>query len=878
MRPRRKEKSSSQKISRWDRIRKRNVTKYSFSINSDIVENLFGKEYINQSHELALCGKCEPNKILDPLLVMDMRHEMFRKIPRKLPTITVSGRRTLDACISHNQVVESRYITNELKKFRQQLQKNYKKNMINGKLREKTKKDIYNLDNEKLMQSLERTGKHIANFYAAPLEALQVVNQLCDTEKSESSITEKVANEKENNESLHAIITGKSSKKEIYTKKTCAAGKCLKIIDAVDDNIIQFSLETVLHKGIELQTEETEFKSVIVNGCTFVSESNLGIEGQLIHKDSCECRTVIATNDVIHNSSFCQARCVRFDESVEVRNFNQENSICSNTSDGIDSVVSDIAEETLFELPMGAEEKLSKETGSHTLSKNPSTTSEFNIHLHDTQTPQINGNSLEPLIIKGLTNPKQLDPEQTTSEDMDEESNSNYEQNLIIEQLFQSRANTNHTLLRKYFLKWIHFITIEKIEREDVSSKGERIHKINLFLDKIRKEKLRLTRKARQCTVGRGSGETQMKPAGSTQVTKKYQNKIKIQQDIIDLQRLKLERQERIIMELKLNKLSDAAKEDRQDLKNVLNSFIQHGDHKFKAKAKCVQLIGNLRDEKDENMTNLQGKAMNIPKFLMEMQERALERNIRHEKARQRRLQQEAEKEAQKMAAEEAKRLEDEEAKRLRIEVLKEKRRQEKMAKVLKEREYQRAEEAKCKADEFYRRLLLRRIGMEGFKRVIRRKYENKRKCEQLRRNIFKRTYFLSWRDYYLKLRNEKLALADELYDKFLKRKILRVWQLHAEEERCKLNTALDWCDFKRTEMAFKCWAQYSMRMWAIDAAKMNQAKSHHEWHLKWKVLDCWQRLPQILQLERETEERRQRWRMKIWELLPDYTPNRDYP
>lgn len=48
--------------------------------------------------------------------------------------------------------------------------------------------------------------------------------------------------------------------------------------------------------------------------------------------------------------------------------------------------------------------------------------------------------------------------------------------------------------------------------------------------------------------------------------------------------------------------------------------------------------------------------------------------------------------------------------------------------------------------------------------------------------------------------------------------------------------------------------------------------------HLKWKVLDCWQRLPQVLQLERETEERRQRWRMKIWELLPDYTPNRDNP
>lgn len=28
-----------------------------------------------------------------------------------------------------------------------------------------------------------------------------------------------------------------------------------------------------------------------------------------------------------------------------------------------------------------------------------------------------------------------------------------------------------------------------------------------------------------------------------------------------------------------------------------------------------------------------------------------------------------------------------------------------------------------------------------------------------------------------------------------------------------------------------------------------------------------------ILRIEKETEMRRQRWRMKIWELLPDYKP-----
>lgn len=45
---------------------------------------------------------------------------------------------------------------------------------------------------------------------------------------------------------------------------------------------------------------------------------------------------------------------------------------------------------------------------------------------------------------------------------------------------------------------------------------------------------------------------------------------------------------------------------------------------------------------------------------------------------------------------------------------------------------------------------------------------------------------------------------------------------------------------------------------------------------MKFKIMDRWQRLPTILKIEKETEQRRQKWRMKIWELLPDYRPLND--
>lgn len=71
----------------------------------------------------------------------------------------------------------------------------------------------------------------------------------------------------------------------------------------------------------------------------------------------------------------------------------------------------------------------------------------------------------------------------------------------------------------------------------------------------------------------------------------------------------------------------------------------------------------------------------------------------------------------------------------------------------------------------------------------------------------------------------------------------------------------------------FRAWDNYTRHQRCIEEVKMRQAESHYNWHLKWRVIEHWQRLHAILQLERETDERRQKWRLKIWELLPDYQP-----
>lgn len=109
-------------------------------------------------------------------------------------------------------------------------------------------------------------------------------------------------------------------------------------------------------------------------------------------------------------------------------------------------------------------------------------------------------------------------------------------------------------------------------------------------------------------------------------------------------------------MELKLNKIIDEHKQSKEEVKQELRTVIKTGEVKNRTKAKCLRIVANLRDEEDEDeFSRLRGKALIMPKFLVNMQERAMERNVKHEQAKQRRLQQEAEREAAKIAAEEAK-------------------------------------------------------------------------------------------------------------------------------------------------------------------------------------------------------------------------------
>lgn len=107
---------------------------------------------------------------------------------------------------------------------------------------------------------------------------------------------------------------------------------------------------------------------------------------------------------------------------------------------------------------------------------------------------------------------------------------------------------------------------------------------------------------------------------------------------------------------MKLSRLLEDADESQGDIKADLKFVARKGCQKSRSKARCLQIAGNLKDPADDTIHEvMQAKGLTAPKFLVEMQARALEREMKHRQAQERRQNLEREKEDMRLAAEDAK-------------------------------------------------------------------------------------------------------------------------------------------------------------------------------------------------------------------------------
>uniref|UniRef100_A0A182Q8R4 Uncharacterized protein n=1 Tax=Anopheles farauti TaxID=69004 RepID=A0A182Q8R4_9DIPT len=865
------------KESRWDRIRRKHLN--NLTVTSKTVKKFINMDFVDENQlRLLMAGDSAgggTKSVLDPVLVMDIRHEMVRRKDAKgsggeeartKPTIDPVKAYQQENLENHNRAIELTLCENELNKFRKQIEQmggggagNGKKTQISSQKRSILYINIPKIDNGMIYESLEECERFTTHFYQSAIEGTEQLFEEIQEEprlgalQQTATIEEIIEREEQGGEKVNDVL-----------KDEVDAEQALEVI-------VGRPLSAAHEFGQDDVADQDEDSKIVRFGNTEVitfptDDSSFSLGSEYDFDD----------NDLFLES--LDSDVDEFDETeFQSTDSTAEHSGANDERGGKrDSIPTD-SSECLTISRIDTSQSGSKEDGD--------TSSGFSrqklAYSYDDEeselleiAPSAEGLSkMDPIVVRKcdlkdyselcVTNYK---PDADTKDDRVELTE---ESRKVISDALKEGYLQNHdrAILKQHFFKWLQYTILEKISKGAgvTSTREQKLKRINDFISNIRHNRKKGTLRSKPSTDSTGQ---------PTSVKKEYEHRLKVQQDIIELQKLKLERQERIITELKLSKFSEAAKISKMEIQSELLKAARTGHVRLRAKAKCIQIVGNIKADtsEEDEMRKLQAQGLMIPKFLAKMQQRALERSQRHQEAKERRMKLEKEREDAKQAAEEAKRQEDEDARKRRYREMREKRKFEKLQKIIREQERQ-AWIANNQIAKEFRLLKLKRYGMHAFKLLLGIRRENERRSIAYRRRYYKRKYFRKWWFLTNALWESKKALADGMHEYKLYRIAVRHWKLYMHEQRCKLQVALDWYEVRMTEKVISVWIGKTKQSLMILQGKLSHAASHYEWQLKWKVFERWQRLHIILRIEKETEMRRQRWRMKIWELLPDYKP-----
>lgn len=566
-----KTKARREKESRWDLIRKKHLN--CINVTSETVRKFLAMDFVTDDKLRGGSGRI---RRLDPVVVMNLRHEMIKRIRPREEKDLLPTRGTKNS--PNERQSESSVIQQELDKFRSELQKKVKKStprsnatkMVEGKKTKKKRSILIKLNSPGIIESQ-------GDVHA--------------TKKEQNSGT---------------VEASTTLPQEVEEKP-----QSVRFVDNIE--VITYSREASTMTGLddgydEEEDFEDEIDSLIEDEQEFFGLTrNIEDEGRKDSYLNITEKTVTTTTTM---TTFQHFRYLSKDSYLTAS---------PNPSTTTEEAESTESSEVNFYQMFDLEEQGTKE---------------------ETESPKDGLNNT--LTIKSLNYVVSPNPDPVETQETED----------LVQEIIRVKAISNvanrHRLLRSYFQKWMHYTTIQKITKDsNITTKSQRMTKIDAYLKKIREQKkiAKQEEKAAQskATVSRDNAIV---------MVKRYQSKLKLQQDIIEVQKLKLERQERMIVELRLSRLSEDAQKFKQDLREELRNAMRTGDVRLRARAKCLQVVGDVVEE-EENKFVAYGNM--IPKFLAKMQERALERQLRHEQARDRRIQLDQERDAQKMAYEEEK-------------------------------------------------------------------------------------------------------------------------------------------------------------------------------------------------------------------------------
>lgn len=759
-----------------------------------------------------LCGSSVSSPQLDPGLIMDLRHESVRTLTKvnKFPVeqfqmFQIKNRKlresssrfkfqkelNMENIKNHNNLVESRMIANELSKFKLDIRKLSAKS---------------NAASQKYVDSLDSCDEDS--------EETKLLDALRESEDGTFAYT---------NDSKKIVVEKKKRKAEVH-EISYEEGSGLSGFSGSTATMSEGSQERAVHfEGdfIKVSTQpkpayQEEFQEYyeIAEDCgKFNDDEELDNQEQRVYDDCFMC-----CND---------ADCQFGSRSFDMQSFYS----MPNLGDGD---IGSLMKITKFQSMVTVETTIQECVCCPPME----------LHGDDERFELLN-KSIEEAETEKMLIVRRMEIEEKNYQELVIMSNANsknisdsnpFECEKIISDLFTENQEKPENveekrLMRRCFKDWLQKTTVAKILKTNAFTNEDRVKKINCFLNKIRLEQNKVVSNKSKKEASKAPLKQTLSSRSTPKAVKKdYEHKMKVQQDIIELQKLKIQRQERLITEMKLVKFSEMLKESKNDLKMELINA-KRGNTKLRVKARCIELAANIKpDPEEEERRKMMAQGLMVPKFLQKMQDRAIERLTRHEEARERRLRLENEKDEIKNQIELSKRMEDEEGKRKRLLEMREKRRQEKIIKQLKEQERLRFQENLKRAKDHYTKSLMKQLGFRAFQLMIRLKRTNHRKSMIFRRKMCMKKCFNLWFINAKIVWDNKRAQADRLHEISLVRGRLTVWKHVHNIHKKKFLVAIDWYEVRVSEKLLKCWIQFSQQSKFIESNKMKVAEAHFNW------------------------------------------------
>ncbi|KAF2905752.1 hypothetical protein ILUMI_00429 [Ignelater luminosus] len=431
-------------------------------------------------------------------------------------------------------------------------------------------------------------------------------------------------------------------------------------------------------------------------------------------------------------------------------------------------------------------------------------------------------------------------------------------------------------LVKEFFERWRYFTRKKKEHRSDLEQQIEQKEKIDNFLKRLKKLQ---NNKSQQCNsitkLECNSNNSNIKELMSlthhskTPESACYKHRFEAQQSIIQMQKQKLIRQEKVIQELKLGKLGKEINQSLEETEKEIRETLNKCSVKVKSKMGPTFKVENIVEDETLNFQINSGKA---PKIVQQMEKRALERERKRQIILERKqLLDKLKKEAIQMEIEKKKVLDEEERKK-HIREIKERRRKEMEIQQLKQIRKQKFLENCERADNLYRRKLVK-FAFKGFSKLMIIKEDNEIRSELFYEKHLKKICWNSWKKYIMDIENSRVIKAKQFYDFGLKRRIFKAWHNECTISIQHLQVAEDLFEFQLQSRLFMQWRRYVCGVHILETTNLLKTQRHYNNRILLHYFYLWKLLPAVMKLEKAKEEKKRKWREKVWEILPDYTP-----